>query len=260
VHEGGLSRSGDTGDGDEGLEREFQVHPLDVVESGPTEPEPFGASSAPPLGDGALAPPREIAAGDGVHLEEIPGWTLEHDLAPLLSRGRPQFHDVIRREDRPRVVLHHQYRVPQIPESGEEPQERIGVARVEPDRRLVQHVDRVDQVGPERVREVDPLGLSSGEGPGLSIQVEIPQSDVHQERDPGAQLPQDRLRDHRFRPLESERIEPGGQLVQGEPTDLRDVPALDPDVQGRGRTRPPPHASHSMGLWYRRRNTRMYCL
>ena len=74
-------------------------------------------------------------------------------------------------------------------------EQAVGVARVQADRGLVEHVQRVHQPGAERVGERDPLGLAAGERPGLAVEREIAQPDVAEEAEPGVELLDDERRD-----------------------------------------------------------------
>ena len=74
-------------------------------------------------------------------------------------------------------------------------EQAVGVARVQADRRLVQHVERVHQPGAERVGERDPLGLAAGERAGLPVERQIAEPHVAEEAEPGVELVEDQLRD-----------------------------------------------------------------
>ena len=99
------------------------------------------------------------------------------------------------------------------------------VARVQPDRRLVQHVQHARGAGPHRRGELDPLplpGRQRGAGP---VQGQVAQPDVEQRREPAVQFGEQAGR----HPAELGG-QPGGQagrepaqLVQAERADLGDV-------------------------------------
>ena len=91
--------------------------------------------------------------------------------------------------------------------------ETLGVARVEPDRGLVQDVERPHELGPELVGEVDALGFPPGEGARLPAQGEIAQADTLQEGQLGAQELEG-LAPHGFLPRrEAEAGEEGVKLL-----------------------------------------------
>jgi hypothetical protein len=78
-----------------------------------------------------------------------------------------------------------------IAQSREELQQSSHVARVEADRRLIQHVKRVDQLRAQGVREADALRLAAGEGARRAVEGQVVQSDVAQELDASARLLQE---------------------------------------------------------------------
>ena len=62
------------------------------------------------------------------------------------------------------------------------------VAGVKADGRLVEDVERADELGAELVGEVDALRLPAGQRAGLAPQREIAQADAQEEADLGAQV------------------------------------------------------------------------
>ena len=96
---------------------------------------------------------------------------------------------MISRLDRLKVVLDHDHRVPRGPQSLEETEESAGVSRVEPNRRLVEYVERVDQGGTERIGEVDTLRFTAGQRPHLAGKRQVSETHVDEEAGPRPQLP-----------------------------------------------------------------------
>src|SRR5690606_9217757 len=132
---------------------------------------------------------------------------------------------------------HDHDRVAAVPEPLEEPEERRRVARVQADRRLVEHVERVDQRRAEGVGQVDPLRLAARERAGLAREREVPESDVHEEARAGAWLAEDRLRDLRLHRRQLEAVEPPRELLERQLRDRGDRAAAHPDPE-RLRTQP----------------------
>ena len=64
------------------------------------------------------------------------------------------------------------------------------VARVQADRRLVQHEQRIDERRPERSRQVDPLHFAARERARLPIERQVAETDVEQELQAAADLSQ----------------------------------------------------------------------
>ena len=94
------------------------------------------------------------------------------------------------------TTTHGVARVAQPAEQREQP---VGVARVQADRRLVEHVQRVHQPRAERVGERDALRLAAGQRAGLAVEREIAEPDVAEEAEPGVELLEDELRRPRAR-------------------------------------------------------------
>src|SRR5205085_92714 len=63
----------------------------------------------------------------------------------------------------------------------------------QPDRRLVEHEQRVDQRGAERGGEVDALHLAARERARLAIERQVAQADVAEEAQPRADLVEQQL-------------------------------------------------------------------
>ena len=75
-----------------------------------------------------------------------------------------------------------------IAELAQDRDEPFVVARVEANRRLVEHVERVDERGAERRREVDALRLAARERGRETIQRQVVEADVAEEPQPLADL------------------------------------------------------------------------
>ena len=80
--------------------------------------------------------------------------------------------------DRGEVVLDDDHGVAEVAQPAEQREQPVGVARVEPDGRLVEHVERVDQARAQGVGERDALGLAARERARLAIEGEVPEADV----------------------------------------------------------------------------------
>jgi len=85
------------------------------------------------------------------------------------------------------VVLDDEHGIPLIAELPEDVDETPVVARVQADRRLVEHVERVDQRRAERGREADALRLAAGQRRRQAGESQIVEADVGEElQAPGA--------------------------------------------------------------------------
>ena len=74
--------------------------------------------------------------------DERPG---DHDLAAVLAGPRPDVHYPVSRPDRVLVVLDHDQRVAEVAQPEQRVEQPVVVPLVQPDRRLVQHVQHADQ-------------------------------------------------------------------------------------------------------------------
>ena len=174
-------------DGD-GAERDLDVDVLEVVlaragEREPSRPERGDARS----GTGIIASPVRYAPVSGLSAmrDDRPG---EHELAALLAARRSELHHVVGGADRVGVVLDDEHGVAAVAQAMQQPQQSIHVARVQPDRRLVEHVQRVDELRAERVRQPDALRLAAGERARGAIHREVVEPDVAEELHPVARL------------------------------------------------------------------------
>src|SRR6202034_2601227 len=80
-----------------------------------------------------------------------------------------------------------------IPQALHHTDDALHVARVQTDRGLVEHEQRVDERGAERSREIDPLYFSARERARLAIERQVAESDVDQVAQPGADLPEQQV-------------------------------------------------------------------
>ena len=102
----------------------------------------------------------------------------EHDAAALLAGAQPEIDEVVGDRDHVGVVLDDEHGVAliaQLPQDGDQPQV---VARVQADRRLVEHVQRVHERRPERGRQVDALRLAARERGREAVERQVVEPDV----------------------------------------------------------------------------------
>src|SRR5262249_7569039 len=87
------------------------------------------------------------------------------------------------------------------------------VARMQPDGGLVEYVERAHQRRPERRREVDALRFAARQRRRQTVEREVVESDVAQERQPSLNFLQHFLGDRGFFLTQRERREKGGRFV-----------------------------------------------
>ena len=188
---------------DEHAQRERHIHVLQIVLTRALDHHLAGtaAACAATAGTGMLSRPVRYAPVSDSWLAsrsaDRPG---HHDVPAVLPRARADVHHPVRGADGVLIVLHHDQRVPQVPQPDQRLQQPVVIPLMQPDRRLIQHIQHPGQPRPDLGGQPDPLRLPArqrGRGP---VQGQVVQADVQQERQPGADLGQDGRRDLRVRP------------------------------------------------------------
>ena len=114
-----------------------------------------------------LAAAGEVLAGERVGVgEQVGDGAGVHDLAAVLAGARADVDDPVGGGDGVLVVLDDDERVAEVAQPGEGLDQPVVVALVQPDARLVEHVEHADQAGADLGGEPDALGLAAGERAG----------------------------------------------------------------------------------------------
>jgi hypothetical protein len=87
---------------------------------------------------------------------------LDDDFTPLHPRPGAEVDEVVGRAHGVLVVLDDDHGIPLVAERLEGPQQAVVVARMQPDRGLIQDVEHPHQPGPHLARQADPLRLAAG--------------------------------------------------------------------------------------------------
>ena len=165
------------------LQRERDVDVLQVVLGGAEELDRRTGSARAPAAmppSARLRPERYSAVSVFARCSSS-GVPEEHDLAAALARTRAHVEDAVGGEHDLRVVLDDDERVARVAQPLHHVDHAAHVARMQADRRLVQHEQRVDERGAERGGEVDPLHLAAGERARLAVEREV--AEAHLGRD-----------------------------------------------------------------------------
>src|SRR5690606_27753076 len=214
VDEARLARSRDAGDAGERAEREAEGDVLEVVPARAGEHE-LAPAPGPPLGrDGDLPLARQASARGAVlgrALRELLRRARAEEPAAVGARARAEVHEEVRRLDHLAVVLDDEDRVAEVAEVAERGDELAVVARVQPDRRLVEDVEHAGELRADLGGEPDPLALAAGERPRRAVEREVVEPDVEQEVEPLDDLLDDGLADGRLPAVEPEVGEPGAE-------------------------------------------------
>ena len=103
----------------------------------------------------------------------------------MLARARADVHDVVRTEDGPLVVFHHDDGVTEVPEVEQGLQQPVVVALVQADRGFVQHIHHPHESGSDLGGQADPLGLAAGKGFRRTGQGQVVQSHIGEKSEAG---------------------------------------------------------------------------
>ncbi len=150
-----------------------------------------------------------------------------HDLAAVLAGARADVDHPVGGPDRVLVVLDHDQRVAEVLEPDEGLDQPVVVALVQPDRRLVEHVEHADQAGADLRGQPDALGLAAGQRPGGPVEREVVEADVEQEPEPLLDLLEHPLGDLALARGQVEVAQELGGLVDRQRADLGDVAAAE---------------------------------
>src|SRR4029077_11119196 len=105
----------------------------------------------------------QVLARQRTGLPYAPSGPLVDQRPPGLTTRRPELDHPIARLHRGRVVLDDHDSIARVGEATQEAEQAMRVRGVEPDGRLIEDVERVDQMGAKGVRERDPLRFASRE-------------------------------------------------------------------------------------------------
>jgi hypothetical protein len=129
-------------------------------------------------------------------------------------------------------VLHHHHGVARVGEPSQQPQQPIDVARVQPDGRLIEHVQGVGEARAERIGEGDALGLAPRQAAGEPVQREVAESHIHDKGHARRELRQQVLRDGLLKRGQGELSDPLLQLGRGQRGDLGNGLSGEPHHEG----------------------------
>ena len=124
----------------------------------------------------------------GLRILDFPGRSAEHQLPPVSSAARPDIDDVVGAANDRLIMLDDDERVSLVAQGVHDVHQPAGVARMQPDGRLIHDEKRIHQRGAEAGREIHALDLAAGQRAGRAIERQIPESDLVQIPQPGEDL------------------------------------------------------------------------
>ena len=131
-------------------------------------------------------------------------------------------------------MLHHHQRVGTRGELAQDLDQPLGVARMQPGGGLIEHVERVGQVGAERVGQLDPLCLAARERAREPVERQVAEVHAQQEPQPRLQFAERRAGDDALRLAELKPGEEHGGVLDGQRAHLGDALAAQRHVQRLG--------------------------
>ena len=145
-------------------------------------------------GGGDRAAAAQVLAGERARVApELARAAEKHDLSAALAGSRAHIEDAVGLQHDLRVVLHDEQRIARIAQPFHHGDDPPHIARMQPDRGLVQHEQRVDERGPESGSEIDPLHFPARERARLAIECQIAQTHIHEKPAAGADLSQQQV-------------------------------------------------------------------
>ena len=116
----------------------------------------------------------------------------------MLPRARAHVHDPVGVAHDVELVLHHEDGVALRLEAVERAEQRLGVARMQACRRLVEHVDHAEQIAVHLGAEAEALELAGAEGGSAALEGEIAQAEIQEHLQAGHDVTRDATCDQFF--------------------------------------------------------------
>ena len=221
-HERGLSRSARAGDGGENTERKGDV---EIAER--AVPDALHRQPASRLAAGVVFGGHRLGMGP-LRGEKRPGDALRiagqrrrsglgDDRASFAAAAGAEVDRRVGGVHHIAVVLDDHERVAEIAELAHRPDQPVGVAGMQADRRLVEHIEHAGEPTADLRCQPNPLQLAAGEAAGRPGQVEIVEPNIDEKLDAAAELPQEVGGDRPLLLGEADRGELLGQPPQRHP-------------------------------------------
>ena len=182
VHQRRFPRAGNAGDGHEHAQRDHHVHALQIVAVRAENFQELALRLAAPRRHRDVQIAAQITAGERMRVgQHCVARARKNQLAAVLACARAEIENMVGGENRVGIVLHHQQRVSQVAQAFQNLNQAVGVARVQPDRRLIQHVERAHEVRTQRRGQLDALRLAAGKRGSQPVERQIVEPDFVEE-------------------------------------------------------------------------------
>src|SRR6266481_798761 len=146
----------------------------------------------------------------------------KEQLATEFAGAGTEINDAIRRLNGVWIMLDDEDGVSEIAEGLENVDEPLRVARMEADRRLVEHVERTYKMRTERRGELNPLGFSAGERGSQTVESKVVEADFVEELQTCTNFFENLVRDLQVPFGELQSGKKGARFFDGELANLRD--------------------------------------
>ena len=146
------------------VEREFNVQIFEIVAGRPFERNVRSFRNATVRKTAPDAAAGKIAAREGIgrFFDTLDG-ALVNDPPPVFARAGTEFDDLVGRAQYRFFVIHDDDRIAAVAQSANRFREPLGVVRMQPVRRFVEHVEHIDQIGAERGRQFNAAAFAGTE-------------------------------------------------------------------------------------------------
>src|SRR2546426_890943 len=170
VQQRGLAGAGDSGDGNGHSQRDHQVDVLQVVGAGTVDAQKLAVRLVAEGGNGDAQLAVQVARGQRPRVaQQLLAGPGKQDAATLLAGAGAQVDHVVCGGNRVRIVFHHQDGVAQVSQGLQDVNQAVGVARMQPDGRLIEHVERPHQMRAERSGQLNALRLAARKRRGQPV-------------------------------------------------------------------------------------------
>ena len=152
------------------------------------------------VGNGNSQFAAEVAASHGFGvLEHFVVGASEKQFAAKLASARAKIDDAVGGLNRIGIVLHDENGVAEIAQGFEDVDQALSVARMQTDGRLVENVERADEMRAERSGQLNALRFAAGEGRSEAIERKVVETDFIEKLQPRANFLEDFVGDFGLR-------------------------------------------------------------
>ena len=229
IHQRALARARHACHADEAAQRELNVNLAQVVLPRPPDDQPVVAAGPAQRRDRDLPDAGEVLPRHRARRARQPvGGPAVDDLAAVLAGAGADVDHPVCDRDRLEIVLHDQHGVAEVTQVQQRVDQAAVVTLMQPDGRLVEHVQHAFEPAADLARQPDALGLAACQRRRRTVQRQVIQADVEQEVQPCVDLLDDRGRDDALSLSELKSIDDLRCLADRRRAELEDVPAGDP--------------------------------